>query len=69
MRNIYYFMTPSTGVAFIVSVLCIKAHSLNREDDKALKEQGKAWAVKHSKKGRQEKKHGNEMEGSVEKAS
>lgn len=51
-------MTPVTGVAFIVSVLCIKAHNLNRDDDKALKEQGKAWADKHSKKGRHEKKHG-----------
>jgi hypothetical protein len=40
-------LVDSTGIAFIVSVLCIKAHSLNRDDDKALKEQGKAWADKH----------------------
>jgi hypothetical protein len=61
-------MTPCTGVAFIVSVMCIKAHSLNRDDDKAMKEQGKEWAAKHSKKARHEKKHGAESATTTEKA-
>lgn len=49
-------MIPCAGVAFLVSVFFIKAHDLNREDEKALKEQGKQWAEKHSKKHRHEKK-------------
>lgn len=50
-------MTPCAGVAFFVSVFFIKAHDLRRDDEKALKEAGKQWAEKHSKKGKHEKKH------------
>ncbi|KAJ9099214.1 hypothetical protein QFC21_004094 [Naganishia friedmannii] len=66
IRNIYYFMTPCVGVAFFVSVFLIKAHDLRRDDEKALKEAGKQWAEKHSKKGKHEKKHsgqGGELPG------
>lgn len=56
IRNIYYFMIPCAGIAFLVSVFFIKAHDLNRDDEKALKEQGKQWAEKHSRKHRHERK-------------
>lgn len=48
-------MIPCAGIAFLVSVFFIKAHDLNRDDEKALKEQGKQWAEKHSKKHKHEK--------------
>lgn len=58
-------MIPCAGIAFLVSVFFIKAHDLNRDDEKALKEQGKQWAEKHSRKHKHERKGSQQGEGEV----
>jgi hypothetical protein len=50
IQHIFYFLIPCAGISFLLVVFFVKAHSLKREDDAALKAQGKAWAEKHAHK-------------------
>ncbi len=53
IHNIFYFLIPCAGISFFLVLFFVKAHSLKRDDDAALKEEGKAWAEK------QKAKHGH----------
>ncbi|PSR76213.1 major facilitator superfamily domain-containing protein [Coniella lustricola] len=45
IRNIYYFMIPCCAISFFVTLCLVKGHSLRREDDARLQEEGKKWAA------------------------
>lgn len=51
IRNIYYFMIPLSGISFFVTLFMIKGHTLKRDDDIKLQEEGKQWVDKNKAKG------------------
>ena len=47
IRNIYYFMIPCCCISFFATLFFVKGHSLKRDDDAKLLEEGKQWAATH----------------------
>ncbi|KAJ5814831.1 hypothetical protein N7474_006608 [Penicillium riverlandense] len=47
IQNIYYFMVACCCTSFFITILFVRGHSLKRDDDARLQEEGKQWAAKH----------------------
>ncbi|KAJ4389868.1 hypothetical protein N0V93_007340 [Gnomoniopsis smithogilvyi] len=47
IRNIYYFMIPCCCISLVATLLFVRGHSLKREDDAKLQEEGRQWAARH----------------------
>lgn len=47
IRNIYYLMIPCCCISLFATLLFVRGHSLKRDDDAKLQEEGRQWAAKH----------------------
>ncbi|KAJ5606312.1 hypothetical protein N7510_009093 [Penicillium lagena] len=47
IQNIYYFMIACCCTSFFITIFFVRGHSLKRDDDARLQEEGKQWAAKH----------------------
>lgn len=61
----FWLCIPMAGVSFFITLFFVKRISLKREDDAALKAQGKAWVEEEKARKRAKREHGEDSHHSV----